>query len=54
VKVTPHRLRHTCATQLVNAGCHITTIKELLGHQPIIKLTIFLNWHSPLKKPSRS
>jgi integrase len=33
VKVTCHRLRHTCATQLVNAGCRITTIQALLGHR---------------------
>jgi integrase/recombinase XerD len=26
VKVYPHRLRHTCATQLLNAGCRITSI----------------------------
>lgn len=33
VKVTPHQLRHTYATQLVNAGCKITTIQALLGHK---------------------
>ena len=33
VKVTPHQLRHTYATQLVNAGCRITTIQALLGHK---------------------
>jgi site-specific recombinase XerD len=32
VPVTPHQLRHTYATQLVNAGCRITTIQALLGH----------------------
>ncbi|MCA9933917.1 MAG: tyrosine-type recombinase/integrase, partial [Anaerolineales bacterium] len=33
VKVTPHMLRHTFGTQLVNAGCQITTIQALLGHK---------------------
>lgn len=32
VHVYPHRLRHTCATQLVNAGCRITSIQKFLGH----------------------
>lgn len=32
VKVHPHRLRHTCATQLLNAGCRVTSIQKFLGH----------------------
>lgn len=32
-KVTPHMLRHTFATQLVNGGAKVTTIQALLGHQ---------------------
>lgn len=35
VKVTPHQLRHTYATQLLNAGCKITSIQALLGHKHI-------------------
>jgi integrase len=33
VKVHAHRLRHTCATQLLNAGCRITSIQKYLGHK---------------------
>ncbi len=33
VKASPHMLRHTFGTQLVNAGCKITTIQALLGHK---------------------
>jgi len=32
VNVTPHRLRHTFATQLLNVGCKVTSIQKLLGH----------------------
>lgn len=28
-----HRLRHTCATQLLNAGCPVTSIQKFLGHK---------------------
>ena len=31
--VTPHRLRHTMATRLINTGVPITTIQKLLGHR---------------------
>ena len=33
VKVYPHRLRHSAATQLLNAGCRITSIQKILGHK---------------------
>jgi site-specific recombinase XerD len=45
VKVTPHRLRHTCATQLLNAGCRITSIQKLLGHLCISTTMIYAKIH---------
>jgi hypothetical protein len=41
VKVNPHRLRHTCATQLLNAGCRITSIQAYLGHKKLNTTMIY-------------
>ena len=37
----PHRLRHTCATRLLNAGIGITRIPKLLGHEQICTAMIY-------------
>jgi site-specific recombinase XerD len=39
--LTPHRLRHTLATRLLNAGMEITRIQKLLGHQEISTTMIY-------------
>jgi site-specific recombinase XerD len=39
--VTPHRLRHTLATQLLNAGMDITRIQKLLGHRHVDTTLIY-------------
>jgi hypothetical protein len=41
VKVYPHRLRHTAATQLLNAGCRITSIQRFLGHKKLNTTMIY-------------
>lgn len=33
VHITPHQLRHSCATLLLNAGMPIVTVKLILGHK---------------------
>jgi len=45
VKVFPHRLRHTCATQLLNAGCRITSIQAFLGHKKLNTTMIYARAH---------
>jgi len=45
VKVTPHRLRHTFATQLLNVGCRVTSIQKLLGHRRLNSTMIYARAH---------
>jgi site-specific recombinase XerD len=45
VKVYPHRLRHTCATQLLNAGCKVTSIQRFLGHKELSSTLVYARAH---------
>lgn len=33
--VTPHKLRHTCATHLLQEGAHLVSIQKLLSHKSL-------------------
>jgi integrase/recombinase XerD len=41
VRVTPHMLRHTAATQLIEAGVDIRFIQRLLGHASLSTTEIY-------------
>ena len=45
VRVSPHRLRHTLATRLVNVGMSITSIQRLLGHERLGTTMIYARVH---------
>lgn len=41
VEVSPHRLRHTMATQLVRAGVDLVMVAELLGHASLETVRLY-------------
>jgi site-specific recombinase XerD len=45
VAVSPHRLRHTLATRLLNEGMPITSLQRLLGHEKLETTLLYARVH---------
>jgi len=44
-KITPHQLRHYCASQLLNNGANLKSVSQILGHSSTT-ITTDVYWHT--------
>ena len=41
IKISPHTIRHTFATDMLEEGADLMTVKELLGHESLNTTSIY-------------
>jgi site-specific recombinase XerD len=48
IRLSPHRLRHTYATRLINAGMPVASVQKTPGHRSLDKTVLYARIADPV------